>query len=131
MKNRFLLLSVLFFLGCLTVEAQSTTLDLTGIWKNEQMKYEYHFKSDSSVIFSQSGYSAFINSYTIDTSKSPIWLDFTMKMGSREQVIPALLEIVSEDEIIIEQFPPFSNHPVEFTENEYTKIRFKREKAGE
>lgn len=131
MKNRFLLLSVLFFLGCLTVEAQSTTLDLTGIWKNEQMKYEYHFKSDSSVIFSQSGYSAFINSYIIDTSKSPIWLDFTMKMGSREQVIPALLEIVSEDEIIIEQFPPFSNHPVEFTENEYTKIRFKREKAGE
>lgn len=131
MKSRFLLLSVLFFLGCLTVEAQSTTFDLTGIWKNEQMRYEYHFKSDSSVIFSQSGYSAFINSYTIDTSKSPIWLDFTMKMGSREQVIPALLEIVSEDEIIIEQFPPFSNHPVEFTENEYTKIRFKREKAGE
>lgn len=131
MKSRFLLLSILFFLGCLTVEAQSTTFDLTGIWKNEQMRYEYHFKSDSSVIFSQSGYSAFINSYLIDTSKSPIWLDFTMKLGGRQRVIPALLEIVSEDEIIIEQFPPYSDHPVEFTENEYSKIRFKRETAGE
>ena len=131
MKNRFLLLSFLFFLSVLTAKAQDGSFELTGVWKNEQMKYVYHFKSDSSVFFSQSGYSAFINSYTIDTSKSPIWLDFTMKMGSRQQVIPALLEIVSEDEIIIEQFPPFSNHPVEFTENEYTKIRFKREKAGE
>lgn len=126
MKHRLLLLIVLFFVGCVTVSAQNDAFDLTGVWKNEQKKYEYHFKSDSSVIFTQSGMSALINSYTVDTTQSPIWLDFTMKLGSREQVIPALLEIVSEDEIIIEQFPPSYTHPVEFT-NSYTKITFKRE----
>ena len=127
MKHRLLLLIVLFFVGCVTVSAQNDAFDLTGVWKNEQKKYEYHFKSDSSVIFTQSGMSAFINSYTVDTTQSPIWLDFTMKLGSRKQIIPALLEIVSEDEIIIEQFPPYYTHPVEFTDNRYTKILFKRE----
>ena len=127
MKHRLLLLIVLFFVGCVTVSAQNDAFDLTGVWKNEQLNYEYHFKSDSTVIFTQSGMSALINSYTVDTTQSPIWLDFTMKLGSREQVIPALLEIVSEDEIIIEQFPPYSTHPVKFTDNQYSKISFKRE----
>ena len=127
MKHRLLLLIVLFFVGCVTVSAQNDAFDLTGVWKNEQLNYEYHFKSDSTVIFTQSGMSAFINSYKVDTTQSPIWLDFTMKLGSRKQIIPALLEIVSEDEIIIEQFPPYYTHPVEFTDNRYTKILFKRE----
>lgn len=127
MKHRLLLLIVLFFVGCVTVSAQNDAFDLTGVWKNEQLNYEYHFKSDSTVIFTQSGMSAFINSYKVDTTQSPIWLDFTMKLGSRKQIIPALLEIVSEDEIIIEQFPPYYTHPLEFTDNRYTKILFKRE----
>lgn len=117
--------SILVFTG--TLNAQTKTFELTGLWKNETKQHEYHFKADSSMVFTQSGYQAFINSYTVDFTKSPAWLDMTMSVGDRQLVTPALLKIINENEIIIEQFPPGSEHPVEFSDNEYTQVKLVRQ----
>jgi hypothetical protein len=72
-------------------------------------------RANGSVIFDQPGASVFITSYTLDETKVPAWLDFTIKQGSQSMIIPALIEFVDENTIKIEQFPPFSKHPLKFS----------------
>lgn len=127
MKLRLFITAAAIVVFSGTLNAQNKTLDLTGIWKNEKKQYEYHFKADSSMVFTQSGYPAFIDSYTVDFTKSPAWLDMTMKVGDRQMVTPALLKIINENEVIIEQFAPSSVHPVEFSDNEYTQVKLYRQ----
>lgn len=126
MKLKLLFASAAFLYFSGSLRAQSKTFDLTGIWINEDIPYEYHFKADSSLVFTQSGFPVFVDSYTVDFTKTPAWLDMTMSIGNRQMVTPALLEIIGENEIIIEQFPPSSNHPTEFTENTYTRVKLYR-----
>ena len=100
-----------------------TAQNVIGKWEDNKNIVNYEFRSDSSVVFEQSGYPVFINSFTLDETKSPIWIDFYMKMGEREIVIPGLLKMFSEDSIMIEQFTPFGEHPVKFTDDDTEGMR--------
>ena len=97
--------------------------ELTGKWENEKYKVSYTFKKDSSIIFTQGSSSVFISSYTLDKSKKPAWIDFTIKRGNKSMLIPALIEFIDEKTIKIEQFPPYSTHPTEFSDQESNGIK--------
>ena len=91
---------------------------LMGKWENKQFEIEYHF-NENGVYFSQGAFGQSIE-YTLDVSKTPIWLDFTINIGNYKNKINGLLEIIDKDTIVIEQFSPSSKHPTEFSENRET-----------
>lgn len=88
-------------------------VDIIGAWKNNTYQVSYVFQKDGSVLFTQGSSTVFIPSYTLDLEKEPVWIDFKMS----NLTIPGLIEIVDENTIIIEQFPPFSKHPEAFSED--------------
>lgn len=126
MKVNTVILIVFLLTGFGSLKAQTKSFNLAGIWKNENLQFEYNFKLDSTVIFIQSGYPVG-GIYSVDYTKSPAWLDLKITMGNSKIVTPALLEIVDKNEIIIEQFPPSTKHPTDFTDNKYSKITLYRE----
>lgn len=69
------------------------------------------FKENGTVIFNQGSTISFI----MDESKSPVWLDFTIKRRDMSMVIPALIEFINENTIRIEQFTPGGEHSTQFS----------------
>lgn len=118
MKFNFTL--ILFFV-VIASSAQDITI-LLGDWQDEKNQVSYKFNEDNSCIFDQMGYPMFIENVIINNTKEPIWIDFTLKQGGQELTIPGLLKIIDEDTIWIEQFPPLSKHPVDFSPDETSKI---------
>jgi len=110
----FLFLSFLFHSILATGQNDLPTFSLTGKWENKQMDMEYEFFDETNASFSQMSFGTMVT-YTLDTTKTPQWLDLTMKQGSFEMKIPCLLKIVHQDTIWIEQFPPYDTHPTEFS----------------
>ncbi len=123
------LLVALGFLFTIAAFAHTDEVELIGTWKNETSKIEYEFKPNGNVIFVQNGQSVYVQSYTVDLTKSPGWIDFKIVLGPNEMVIPGLIQVVDENTIIIEQFTPSSEHPEKFSEREYAPRHIlKREK---
>lgn len=114
-KKIFLLFGFFF---AIIIAANAQTDRLVGTWQNEQYKVSYTFRKDGSVIFDQGVTSTFVNSYSLDESKTPIWLDFKIAQGGASMMIPALIEFIDENTIKIEQFPPYGEHPVEFSKDD-------------
>ncbi len=89
-----------------------------GFWEDSKNKVTYEFNSDSSVLFYQSGQGVSVDSYSLDMTKDPGWIDFTIVAGSNEMVIQSLIKIVDANTIWIEQGPPVGPHPTQFSDPE-------------
>ena len=85
---------------------------IIGEWSNDEYKIRYEFKNDS-VIFQQLNNVINAN-YTIDTEKTPHHLTLTIRNGAMKMDIPALLECLDANTIVIEQFAPATT-PTEFS----------------
>ena len=101
---------------------QSKEVDLTGKWEDKQLQVEYNFSSNDKAYFSQMGYGMSI-SYKVDFSKSPLWIDFTLQRGGKKMKMPGLLKVINKDTIWIEQFPPFTKHPIKFSKDFTSRTR--------
>lgn len=101
--------------------AQSVRDQLSGSWKNEGQQVEYHFQEDGHLEFVQNGMSVMVNEYSLEEGEELHKLVFTMSMGPQTMEIPALLKVVSKDEIWIEQFAPGVTLPDAFSEEAYKK----------
>ena len=98
----------------------SQDLDLTGSWEDERLQIVYRFEDDENLYFSQQGYGVFAK-YELESSYEPYRMELIMRNGPQEVRIPALLKVIDENTIWIEQFPP-GHTPVEFTEGEKAKL---------
>lgn len=121
MEKQFkkLALFVIIVLAFQNVNAQ-TTKDILGKWKDIKLPYEYEFKKKWG-IFKQSGYGVVMN-YKIDSIKTPMWIDFTIKQG-RTITIPGLMKWKGKDTLWIQQFPPYSKHPTKFDKDSISNAR--------
>ncbi|BDD12556.1 hypothetical protein FUAX_49880 (plasmid) [Fulvitalea axinellae] len=118
---------IMLLMASLAAQAQDANkVNLIGTWENQEQKVTYEFKPDSSVIFSVGSQSAFINSFTVDYTKFPFWVDFVMKHGPRQMILPGLLKVLDEDTIQIEQFHSSPNHPVSFSEKGFHILNRKK-----
>ena len=102
--------------------AQFKDINISGKWEDKEMKVEYNFSTKDKAYFSQMGYGMPL-SYKVDITKSPYWIDFTIERGGNKIKIPGLLRIIDKDTIWIEQFPPYSKHTTEFSEDFKSKSR--------
>lgn len=120
MKPSLKIVVVLFFLSFTTnkdhQDSNITDISIFGEWENKQFQVEYRFTEDGNAYFAQGGFGQNME-YSLDTTKTPIWLDFKMSQGNYTATIPALLKIVDKNTIWIEQFSSSSKHPTEFSEN--------------
>jgi hypothetical protein len=121
-RKLILILPVFLLVVAGTTRAQDQSIDLTGKWENTKKDIYYEFKPDSSASFSQSGYPVFINKYSLDLTRDPGWIDFTMEMGPTTLVIEGLIKIIDDNNIWIEQFGPHGAHPTEFSTEEKGNI---------
>lgn len=102
-------LSILFlivFVICgfhATLYAQS----LEGLWKTRDENVSYHFKADSSIVFTHYEEKVFIKKYVIKTNTQPNILLLYINQGRSQLLITALIEIIEDNCIRIEQFQPF------------------------
>lgn len=103
------------FLGLFSSASLAQDVDLMGTWENEQMSIVYKF-SDDSMYFQQQTFGSWFD-YKMDTSQEPYSLEITLSYAGQVQIIPALLKVVDQDHIWIEQFPP-GIEPTGFTEGE-------------
>ena len=113
--KRLIFLTVLLFISYGTALSQENTTDLIGFWEDSKNKITYEFKPDSSIMFYQSGQGVFVNSYTLDMTKDPGWIDFTIGNGNRKMVIQSLIKIIDKNTIWIEQGAPVGPHPTAFS----------------
>jgi hypothetical protein len=95
--------------------------NINGKWKDIKLPYQYEF-TKTSAKFTQSGYPVFMD-YQIDSTKTPIWIDFTIKQGGQTMKIPGLMKWKTKDTLWIQQFPPFSKHPTEFAKDSTSNAR--------
>lgn len=93
------------------LQSQNSNKSIIGKWKDIKLPYKYSFTKTTGT-FTQSGYPVFV-SYQIDSAKTPMWIDFTIKQG-RTIVIPGLMKWKGKDTLWIQQFPPYSKHPIKF-----------------
>ena len=114
-------IKLLLVLFCLPLFSFAQDIDLKGQWKNEKLDITYQFFSASKGYFIQQIAGTPFD-YTIKTDTEPYRMDMTVKSGAQELLIPALLKVVDENTIWIEQFTPMSN-PTAFTEGEDAKNR--------
>lgn len=105
----------LFFISHFSALGQGASVELEGKWVDKKMQVSYEFKADSSCWFEQAGYPVFIKSYTADVSQDPVWLEFTMSQGAMTINIPAILKVVDENTIWIEQLIPGAEYRSEFS----------------
>lgn len=99
----------MFLLVSISVLSQKK--QVIGKWKDINLPYEYEFKKEIAS-FKQSGYGVTMH-YKIDSTKTPMFIDFTIKRG-RTITIPGLLKWKTKDTLWIQQFPPYPNHPTKF-----------------
>lgn len=108
------LLGLFFFINGLS--AQNGSLNLSGKWEDSQKMISYEFNPDSTIMFYQNGQGVLISSYTVDTSKDPMWIDFTIKLGNQSMNIMSLLKTIDSNTMWIEQGSSFGEHPTEFSD---------------
>ena len=112
-----LLLLLLFVTG---ISYAQTTKDVQGKWKDIKLPYKYDFKKTWG-IFTQSGYPVMMD-YKIDSTKTPMWIDFTVK-GGRTIVLPGLMKWKGKDTLWVKQFPPYKKHPTAFAKDSTSNAR--------
>lgn len=108
--QRFLIICLLF-MSVKFGHAQSNQ-NILSKRKDISLPYSYEF-TKTSAKFTQSGYPVFMN-YQIDNTKTPIWIDFTIKQGGRLMKLPGLMKWKTKDTLWIQQFPPYPKHPTKF-----------------
>lgn len=111
-----LLFICFFFTFHISGYTQDISLRLNGKWEDENLNMIYELNPDGTIMFYQSGNGVLINSYTLDLSKDPAWIDFTIQMGSQKMVIMSLLKVIDENTIWIEQGSSYGDHPTEFSD---------------
>lgn len=110
--------AIVILLLCFSTKAIAQEVNLDGAWHNQKAQIVYEFKADNQLYFSQMGY-VVAAGYTLDTSVNPHRMDLVITQGGQKMTIPALIEIVDEQTIIIEQFSPYSK-PTEFSPDDAT-----------
>lgn len=105
---------------------QQDSISFEGKWENTRNKISYEFKSNGKVIFEQNGIPVYVNEVTFEAG-DPIKARFTLKQGNMTLIIPALIKVIDEETIWIEQFAPGEN-PTEFSQRDHMKHVLKKTK---
>lgn len=117
---RSLIIILFLFTLSLSSTAQNTN-PVLGKWKDIKLPYKYEF-TKTSATFTQSGYPVFMD-YKIDSTKTPMWIDFIISQGGNSMKIPGLMKWKTKDTLWIQQFPPYPKHPTEFAKDSTSNAR--------
>lgn len=96
---------VFIVLLCFQFSTAQDNPKLEGKWVDEKRKISYNFKSDGSMVFEQNGIPVFVNEVTLEAG-DPFKAQFMMRQGGNSLTIPALIKVVNEETLWIEQFAP-------------------------
>ena len=110
----------LFFLSIVLALGIQDKSSLHGKWVSINKVVSYDFKKDGSIIYEQNGYLTLVNSFTLEKGV-PMKASFKLRNGSNEVIIPALMQRVHQDTLIIEQFTP-GKKPEQFTDGQFKHV---------
>lgn len=116
--------SFMFVIALLFFTSVQDKTQLVGKWVDEERNISYEFEADNTIIFEQQGISVLVTSYTL-TEGNPMQAVFTMEQGAVTMDIPAVIQIVDEETLWIEQFAPGTT-PTNFSDRPYQKHILKK-----
>jgi uncharacterized protein (TIGR03067 family) len=98
MKKLLVITAMLFAFNI--IHAQNRSLkDIIGKWQMAGNFGSMEFVDSTTVVTTMNGRKVGSGTYTIDFTKTPFWLDVTMKQGGRSMTLKQILEFVDDNTI--------------------------------